>query len=415
VKRSLVTLTLCCVGLAGVATGQTIRTWTSNSDQRWSRNGNWSGNRPDASNEVALFGSGTQLNPELNANNYTVRGLRFGAGAGSFEVGDDNGSRTLKIGNGSGGFIQNLGINDQIISIANLQFQGDSTLSTAGSGGLWLQSNLTGNNRDLIFEVNGDVDVSGNITTGSGTLTKTGTGDLFLSGTNTYSGLTTIDSGAIILGASGVFSDAAAISILSGASLHLSDLNDVIGRLDGAGAVDFGAAGTGQLTLAGGASTFAGAFLGSGDLVIGAGASLELGADFDNSNFNIVLDGGTLLLSGHSLAVGSLTISANSIIDFGSGTGSVLSVASLGFEAADLTLTAESWADATDYFYSQTGYVQGAAPLDQVEFAGWDVADTKWQSYDSQITPVPEPETYGALMLAAGAGLVFWRRRRCPG
>ncbi len=89
----LITLTLCCGCLAGVAIGQTVRDWTSNSDQRWSLNGNWSGNnRPDANSEIAQFGTGLQLNPQLNANNYTVRGIRFSAGAAGYDVGDNNGA-----------------------------------------------------------------------------------------------------------------------------------------------------------------------------------------------------------------------------------------------------------------------------------------------------------------------------------
>ena len=83
-KRGQIFLILVGVGLAAAASGQTVRTWTSNSDQRWSVNGNWSGNnRPNTNSEIAQFGTGLQLNPELNANNYTVRGLRFSAGAGA--------------------------------------------------------------------------------------------------------------------------------------------------------------------------------------------------------------------------------------------------------------------------------------------------------------------------------------------
>jgi hypothetical protein len=160
------------VSLAGGATGQTTRTWNSNSDQRWSQSGNWSGNnRPDANNEIAQFGTGAQLNPELNANNYTVRGFRFSTGAAGYNVGDDNGSRTLKIGNNASGFIENLGASDQLISIATLQFQSDSTASTTGTGGLTLNSNLSGSNRNLTFDATGDISVMGAVTTGAGTLT----------------------------------------------------------------------------------------------------------------------------------------------------------------------------------------------------------------------------------------------------
>ncbi|MDI1334952.1 MAG: autotransporter-associated beta strand repeat-containing protein [Lacunisphaera sp.] len=402
-----------CVGLAGVASGQTVRTWTSNSDQRWSRNANWSGsNAPNASNEIAEFGTGSQLNPQLNANNYTVRGISFSTGAGSYVVGDDNGSRTLKIGNGSGGFIENLSGNDQLISIATLQFQSSATISTSGTGALAISSTLTGNNPNLTFDATSDITVSGNITTSGGTLTKQGTGNLNLSGANSYTGQTTLSAGAIVLQAANVFADSGQISIFSGATLRLNDLTDIIGGVTGSGAIDFGSAGTGQLTLGAGTSTFAGSFLGSGSLVIGAGATLALGADFSNSSLNIILDGGSLNLSGHSLSIGSLNVSGNSLIDFSASSNSVLQTNSLGFANTGLLLTVQNWADAADYFYSQTGYAQGSAPLDQVQFQGWTTSDTKWQSYDNQITPVPEPGAYGAVFLAAGLAIVGIRRRR---
>lgn len=400
--------------LAVPALAQTVRTWTSNADQRWSRNANWSGsNRPDANNEIALFGTGNQHNPELNSNAYTVRGLRFSAAAGAYQVGDDNGARTLRIGNGSSGFIENLSASDQIITIATLQFQSDSTIRTTGTGGLTLGSRLTGTNRDLTFSATADITVSGNITTGSGTLTKQGAADLHLGGSNTYTGQTTISAGAIVLEAAGVFADTNRIDIAAGASLRLNNYSDIIGRLTGAGTVDLGAGGA--LTLAAGNSTFAGAFTGSGTLTIGAGATLTLGADFANTGLSLVLDGGTLQLAGYSLALGALSVSDDSLIDFGAGTDSVLSVASLGFANSGLGLTVQNWADAVDYFYSGTGYEQGSAPLDQVAFQGWTPSDTKWQAYDSQITPVPEPSAYGAILLAllavgaAGRGL----RARC--
>jgi autotransporter-associated beta strand protein len=411
VKRFLVT-SLVCVGLAGGVAGQTVRTWTSGSDQRWNRNANWSGNnQPNANNEVAQFGTGLQLNPELNANNLVVRGISFGAGASSYNVGDDNGARTLKIGNGSSGFIETLASVNQTISIANLQFQSDSTISTLASGGLAISSNLTGTNRDLTFNTNGNVTVSGNITTGSGALTKQGVGNLSLAGSNTYTGLTAINAGAIILEASNVFADSSLISISSGATLRLNDLTDNLSGISGSGAIDFGLAGTGQLTLNSGTSLFAGSFLGSGELVIGAGATLTLGADFNNVGLNIVLDGGTLQLGGHNLSLGSLNVTGNSVIDFSSSANSTLTIGTLGFGATNLMLSAQNWTDAADYFYSQTGYLQGSAPLNQVTFQGWDAVDTKWQSYDHQVTPVPEPRTYGAMLMVA-TGLLIWRRRR---
>jgi autotransporter-associated beta strand protein len=397
--------------LVGGTRAQTVRTWESDADQRWSRNANWSGNRPNNSNEIAEFGTGTQLNPELNANNYTIRGIQFSSGADSYQVGDDNGSRTLRIGSGAGGFIDSLSSNDQLISIATLQFQSDATISTAGTGALTLSSNLTGNNRDLTFSTTGNITVTGNITTGSGTLTKQGGADLNLAGTNTYTGLTAIEAGAIVLQASEVFADTSSVDISSGASLRLNSLSETIAQLSGTGTVDFGSGGT--LALGAGTSTFAGDFAGSGTLIIRAGATFALGADFANTGLNLVLDGGSLLLAGHSLTLGTVTVTDNSLIDFGpGGLASVLDVASLDFAGGGLGLSVQSWADASDYFYSQTAYAQGSAPLNQITFQGWSSGDTRWQSYDSQITPVPEPEVYGSgllgLLLVAG----WWRRHQ---
>jgi autotransporter-associated beta strand protein len=394
------------------AHAQTTRVWTSNSDDSWSRNGNWSSsNRPNANNEVAEFGSGRQRNPELDANNYKVRGIRFSSSAGSYDVGDDNGNRTLKIGNSSSGFIQSLSARDQTISIATLSFQSDATISTVGSGTLTLASRLTGNNRDLTFSTASDIFVSGAITTGNGTLTKTGAADLHLAGANTYAGTTTISAGRIVAEASNVFGDSSLVSVAGGAALGLNGHSEIIGRLGGSGTVDLGAAGTGRLTLASGYSSFSGNFSGSGELVIGSGATLSLGAGFSNANLKITLAGGTLRLNGSDVSFGALSVTGNSVIDFASGDGTV-DVDSVSFGSSEIELSLEDWTDAADYFFSQTAYAQGQAPLDQMAFAGWSTNDTKWQSYDRQVTPVPEAGCFGVLLLAAGSGLLLFRRRR---
>ena len=49
--------------------------------------------------------------------------------------------------------------------------------------------------------------------------------------------------------------------------------------------------------------------------------------------------------------------------------------------------------------------------MNQVTFTGSSNNDTSWQGYDHQITPAPEPSTYGALFIGLSLGLVAWRRR----
>ena len=52
------------------------------------------------------------------------------------------------------------------------------------------------------------------------------------------------------------------------------------------------------------------------------------------------------------------------------------------------------------------------AVLSQITFEGYGTT-SYWQEYDanySRITPVPEPSTYGALLMAAGLGFFAYRR-----
>jgi len=123
--------------------------------------------------------------------------------------------------------------------------------------------------------------------------------------------------------------------------------------------------------------------------------------------------------------VGTLNITGNSTIDF-AGAASSLSVTSLNISAG-VVLTILNWQNATDYFFAQnwagaTLDTRGVLPMNQIVFdtdgappTTYVGGDTKWQGYDHQVTPVPEPSTYGALLLGAalaGLGLRRWRRNR---
>ena len=112
--------------------------------------------------------------------------------------------------------------------------------------------------------------------------------------------------------------------------------------------------------------------------------------------------------------IGTLTLAGNSTIDF-AGTSSQLQVTNLNLNGFTLNIT--SWSNVVDFFYAQnwSGAVidtRGAAPMNQVTFNGFTASATQWQGYDSQVTPVPEPATYGALLLGALTALFAWRRRR---
>ena len=79
---------------------------------------------------------------------------------------------------------------------------------------------------------------------------------------------------------------------------------------------------------------------------------------------------------------------------------------------AGAILTINDWVNGVDYFYSIKN--PGATTLRQITFTGFTGNATNWQSFDSEITPVPEPATYGALMLGLStlfAGWWHFRRR----
>ncbi len=273
------------------------------------------------------------------------------------------------------------------------------------------------------------------IISGTGGLTKDGAGTLTLAGASTYTGATTVNAGTLLLSGNERIADTSAVTVASGATFNVNGQTETVGSLAGAGDVLLGA---GALTAGGDgtSTTFSGNLDGTGsftktgagtmtiasDLTFGgplnlAGGTLQF--DVDNAFTGpVTLSAGTLRLTDADLTIGTLNITGNSIIDF-AGTASSLNLANLNISAG-VTLTILNWQNATDYFFAQnwTGAVPdttGTTPMNQIVFTGFSGSDTKWQGYDDQVTPVPEPSTYGAMLLGAGLaffGLRRWRRGR---
>ena len=335
---------------------------------------------------VVSSGGNAQLQNNVTvANSFTLSGTGTAAGNGAIE--NFAGSNTV-----SG--------NITLAAATSIQ-------STSGS--LTATGNVTGS-YGLTIAGNGNTTFSGNINNGSAGVTKTGTGTLTLSGANAFSGSLAINGGTVALGASNVLTNSLAVSIASGATLAVAGQTDTIGSIGGSGAVSFG---SGSLSLTG-ASTFSGSLTGAGTLTIGSGASLLLSSAVSNTSLDVVLANGTLMLGALGNSFDKLTITGNSILDFNSTTATSLSLNNIEL-AAGATLTIQNWANSTDYFYTQaftggTADIKGVAPMNQITFASWTGADTRWQSFDHQLTPVPEPAHYGAIFL--GVSLVFIVRRR---
>lgn len=383
------------IGSSNDASGGTLRSGASNTI---------------ANNIVTVF-AGTL---DLNGNNDTIGALNLGGGAAGTSANVTTGAGTLTLG---GNLTYSNANNANGASVAGTLSLGGGNRtftvndSSAATTDLTISANITAANRNLTVTGAGNTLISGDITTGSGTLTKSGTGTLTLAGANTYTGATTVSAGTLQLGASNVIANSSAVTVASGAVFDVNDQTETIASLAGAGTVDLG---TGTLVSAGNASTtFSGALTGTGEFTKQGTGTLTLSNDFAfDGTFNLAA--GTLRLSDISLTLGTLNITGNSFLDF-AGTASALSVTHFSI-AAGVTLTIQNWANATDYFFAQnwTGAsfnVTGANPMNQVTFTGFNASNTKWQEYDTQITPVPEPSTYGALLLGFGSALLAWRRR----
>lgn len=132
---------------------------------------------------------------------------------------------------------------------------------------------------------------------GTGGLTKEGTGTFLLDGTNSYSGQTTINAGTLRVQNGTAIADTSAVSVASGATFDLLS-SETVGPLLGAGNVTLGANTLG-INATTGTSTFSGAISGAGGVTkTGAGTQVFSGTNTYGGTTNV--NGGTLAVSGGS-------------------------------------------------------------------------------------------------------------------
>ncbi|MGU3494197.1 autotransporter-associated beta strand repeat-containing protein [Xanthobacteraceae bacterium A53D] len=173
----------------------------------------------------------------------------------------------------------------------------------ASNSGTLVLSGGIGGTFDLTLTGAGNGTVSGAIATGSGTLTKVGTGTWSLSGSNTYSGNTNILAGILqISNGSALGGTTSLATVSSGATLQV--FGDITAqkaiRLSGTGAT--GA--TGALENVSGANTISGnvQLLADSTVSVDAG-TLTLSGGLSGTGYTLDLVGtGTLVLSGSSAA-----------------------------------------------------------------------------------------------------------------
>ena len=325
------------------------------------------------------------------------------------------------------------GVSETVGSIA-----GAGTINNSNAGAMTLTTG--GNNASTNFS--GVIQNTG----GNLSLVKTGTGSLTLSGAtaNTFGGSVSINDGTLnlnktagvnavgtgpitvgdgigaassanlVLLANNQIPNASAVTINADGRFSLGTFSDSIGSIAGTGLLDLGSSGYLNVGANNASSIFGGSITGTGTLEKAGTGTLTFNSSINYAGA-LTLSGGTLLLNGTNLTLGALNITGNSTIDF-SGVAATVNLSNLTISAG-VTLNILNWANATDFFYAANwaGGVfdtTGVTPMNQVVFSGFSGANTKWQGYDNQVTPVPEPSTYGALLLGALTGLFAWRRRR---
>ncbi|MEZ0216826.1 MAG: beta strand repeat-containing protein [Rariglobus sp.] len=269
---------------------------------------------------------------------------------------------------------------------------------------------------DFIVASGASATVTTNIT-GSNGLTKSGAGTLTLSDlTKTYTGNTTVNGGTLRLGAGNMIANTSSLILGAGGTFDLNGFSETVNSISGSGTIATGG-GTLSFGSSGANSLFGGTVTGStGTLEKLGSGTLTFNSDL-NFTGTLKLNAGTLALNGHDITLGTLHITGNSVIDFGSAASSLL--AGTLIIDAGVTLTINNWNDTVDFFYA-TNFngvilnVRGDGAASQVIFTGapGGGASTIWQGYDKQITPVPEPATYGALFMAIATGGWFFQRHR---
>lgn len=182
------------------------------------------------SNNISING-GTLYSSYYNA--YTVVHNGSITLTGNTTIGNPVASTMILSGAiGGTGNVTFTGASGTVILANNNNYSGGTTISSGtlqiGNGGttgaISNSSNVT-NNAALIFDRSNAYTYSG-VISGTGTVTKNGEGELTIRGSNTYTGVTTVNSGTLVVGSGGSFysggSVAGSIVINAGATMRIN-------------------------------------------------------------------------------------------------------------------------------------------------------------------------------------------------
>lgn len=213
----------------------------------------------------------------------------------------------------------------------------DTISSLAGAGTIDIASSQT-----LTAGDSNDKTLSG-VISGSGGLTKVGSGTQTLSGTNTYTGATTVSVGTLTV--TGSLSDSTAVSVASGAVYDV-DASDTVASINGVGNIEIASSQT--LTFGDGNNkTLSGVISGSGGLTK-AGSGTQTLSGNNTFSGSTTINAGTLTVSGTLSDSTAVSVASGAVYDVDA-TDTIASVSGAGnIEiASSQTLTAGDSNDKT--------------------------------------------------------------------
>ncbi|XEQ07649.1 fibronectin-binding autotransporter adhesin ShdA [Salmonella enterica subsp. enterica] len=285
------------------------------------------------SGDNSYSGGTTITGGTLIADNADSLGTGAVANSGVLQVGEGELENTLS---GSGSLVKT--------GTGELTLSGDNTYSggTTISGGTLIADNAdslgTGAvaNSGVLQVGEGELE---NTLSGSGSLVKTGSGELTLSGDNNYSGGTTISGGTLIADNA----DSLGTGAVANSGVLQVGEGELKNTLSGSGLLV--KTGTGELTLSGDNNTYFGDTTIAGGTLIAANVNALGSGNIDNSGTLMLDANGAFKLANVTTHSGATTaLAAGSTLDAGQFTqedGSTLSI-DLGAATDDAVITADS-------------------------------------------------------------------------
>jgi autotransporter-associated beta strand protein len=336
----------------------TDTSWISTSSQAWNTDANWSlGQRPGATLGAIFTDSATiQHTLDLGGSsiNPTTIGMQFTSFAGGSGFVFNNAGTVQLRGGGTVGGILNSDDNAQTFNVAISMF---SVNGSVGSGASMTFNAAAG---PLIFT---GASSNPTITHNGGRITNTGAFN-------------------ITIGTTG--------------------RGDITGA--GGGLVKNG---TGTLTLGG---TVANSY--TGPTMLNAGATIAAKANAFGTG-NLILNGGSINSGGFNQTFGTLSLTAESTLDLGSGT-SALTFANSSALAWSGTLHILDWTSGSDSIKVGTGL--GSLTFTQLAAISWDDLPGISQTVIDNsgfLVPIPEPSTVTLSILGGfGIALALFNRRK---